>query len=107
LDDFSSRPAIKQTIVRLDSSRTESPVTPKNPEFKEEVEGDDDETDTLDSWGVPAASERGLSVIEEARNDEDSNNSTIEIHFSPQTKQRSPKPVLEGSFAERVASFSK
>lgn len=105
--DLSVHPATKQTIVNPNSSRSDLPVTPKNPEFREEVEGDEDDTDTLDSWGGPVASERGLSVIEEARNDEGSNDSTVEIHLSPQTKQRSPKPVFEGSFAERVASFSK
>lgn len=102
----SARPAMKQTTIKLDNTRTEMPVTPKNSGFREEVAGEADETDTLDSWGGPAAGERELSVIEEARNGEDSNDSTVEIHLSPQTKQRSPKPVFEGTFAERVASFS-
>lgn len=101
------RPAIKQTSVRLENARTELPVTPKNPGFSEEVERGESETDTSDSWGLPEASERELAPIEEAPNDDQSNNSTVEIHLSPQTKYRSPKLDVEGSFAERVASFSK
>jgi len=102
-----SPPRLKQTIVRTVNTTMELPVTPKNTRFGEEAYGDEDEIDTPDSWGLPAASERGLATIEEAQNDDHSNDSTVEIYLTSQTGQRSPKSELNGTFAERVASLTK
>jgi hypothetical protein len=107
LNNSTSPPRLKQEILRSGNTSVELPVTPKNSRFGEEAYGDEEETDTSDSWGLAAASERGLATIEEAQNDDHSNDSTVEIYLTSQTGQRSPKSDLDGSFAERVASLTK
>ncbi|KAH8684618.1 hypothetical protein BGZ60DRAFT_169364 [Tricladium varicosporioides] len=108
------RPASKHETNEFQQARNRQPVTPRNVEIFDEANGDDDETRTVDSWGLPTTESRWngeegctITVGHDVRNDEQSNSSTAEIHLTPPIKEMALKGDLEGSFQERVASFSK
>jgi hypothetical protein len=104
---------INQPRAHFDNENSEMPVTPENVEFPDETEGEDDETRTLDSWGVPTADARWapkgpeFTPIEPERNDLQSNASTVEIHLTPKIKDGPSKDSSQTSFADRVAKFSR
>jgi hypothetical protein len=76
------------------------------------VEGGEDETGTLDSWGAPKAigewDPEGLEEVASKKsvaNDSHSNGSTVEICLTPKDKDGSPKRGYGTSFAMRMTKI--
>ena len=97
----SPAPPPKPSRTTFGKGCDDSPVTPLNRGFPEEVVGGTKQMEA----------ERGADELEMASPDSSrkaqSTTSTVEIHMSPPIKEKSPKPGLETSFAERIANISK
>jgi len=86
------------------------PVTPKNPGSPDESEpgldtGRLDSRETTNFESTNTINESNRITTESAENDSSSTTSTVEIHLSPQSNRRSPRPAHKISFAERVENF--
>jgi len=97
----SPSPPAKPSRTTFGKARGDSPVTPQNPGFPEEVVGG-----TKKKEAERAADELEMASPDSSRKAQ-STTSTVEIHLSLPTKEKSPKPGLETSFAERIANISK
>jgi hypothetical protein len=97
----SPSPPAQPSRTTFGKGRDDNPVTPQNLGFPEEVVGG-----TKAMEAERAADELEMASPASSRKAQ-STTSTVEIHPSPPIKEKSLKPGLETSFAERIANISR
>ncbi|RDL37318.1 uncharacterized protein BP5553_04751 [Venustampulla echinocandica] len=109
---FPARPVSKDTKPGANLGRSELTVAANNDKVIEGSEDSNDENRSKGSWSMLATNRRWDSdsgnttvAIEEAEEDGRSNNSIVEAHLTPRSKEPSSNSNVEGSFDQRVANF--